>query len=50
MMVHCKTPRSKRSRLSRKKERERRKKSDAETLALVDKQIEKWQRRLDKWK
>ena len=50
MMVHCKTPRSRRSRHSIKNEKQRRKKSDAETLALVDKEIEKWQRRIDKWK
>jgi len=47
-MVYCKTPRSRRSRLSKKRERERRKQSDAETLALVDKEIQKWERRLCK--
>ncbi len=50
MMVHCKTPRSRRSRLSIQREKERRKKSDQETLSAIDKEIEKWQRRIDKWK
>tara|TARA_R100001440_G_scaffold74801_1_gene100671 strand:+ start:1389 stop:1544 length:156 start_codon:yes stop_codon:yes gene_type:complete len=46
MMVHCKTPRSRRSRLSIKREKERRKKSDNELLAMVDKEIQKWDRRI----
>ena len=50
MMVHCKTPRSRRSRLSIQREKERRKKSDQETLSAIDMEIEKWQRRIDKWK
>jgi|TARA_B100001939_G_scaffold325591_1_gene318496 hypothetical protein len=50
MMVHCKTPRSRRSRLSIKREKERRKKDDQELLAAVDKEIQKWDRRLKKWK
>jgi hypothetical protein len=49
-MVHCKTPRSRRSRLSIKREKERRKKDDQELLAAVDKEIQKWDRRLKKWK
>jgi len=50
MMVHCKTPRSQRSRLSIKREKERRKKDDQEMLSVIDKEIQKWDRRIKKWK
>lgn len=49
-MVYCKTPRKRRSRLSRKKMAEKRKAQDAELLEAVDVQIAKWHRRWKKCK